>query len=913
MKFLVFFSWVFITPLFGATVVWDGGGTTNNWSDVVNWDCNCLPTLADDVSIPSTYSGATMYADISAQVNSIHSYAGITINFGVSLQVTTSLQLVNGSDLTVNSGATLDVGTYVLLISVSDYTAQIWNSDLLNMGNFSAGEVHMQENCYTGYPCYTTITNNGMMTTDATGVIFDDQSQFINNNSLITTGTYGINMGLSSLLNSFTNNGSLSGATYHNFGNTTNGVDGIISIDNYQNNFNASTNTYEPPLLIRSDFNNLGSIVMTNPQSGALYGVRIGVGATLTSSGSIGITSLRYPMENNGIANISGTTNLQATSSTNPSGVENYGNFNLTNSSTEFTCNKAFNNYASGNLNIASCKLSNLLKLYNLGTTLNNGIVIFDPNNTTTTINQIGTFSNNGIMVNNPFPNTFASGENNGMFIQRVMGDHCSNFLISDFISGNKANISNGPVSGVYLNTGLTLSAGQLQWASNTFTPSSDCINVGTLYLQATLSGCPSQVFPIKFQNPIQSDVWYVDADNDGFGNASTTGSFCGNYVYGYSQVAGDCDDNDASVYPGAPENCNDKDYNCDGIINGSLPAPPTWYQDMDGDGYGNISVSIVSCSNPIGYVNNGTDCNDANSQVYPGAPELCDNIDNDCDGLIDEGLATGTLVFTNAGGNMLWSNPANWSPAIVPMSCFNVQIPTGRTVIASGPSPLQCRSINISNGGTLNINGANLTIFGSTTSGITNNGVINIAPNSTIIISYALMHGINNFGNLSISSTLPDQSINVNINHIGQNAIQNNSAGIFNCTGNTNMLTSAIGNYGLSNSGTFYFRGHWSGFDISNNIFLNSGTLSNYGIIDFQNGNHLPNWTIYNNGTFNNQVGSTILLPSPSSSLNNGKNGIWNSSGATLHNYSNIMVFGNNIAGNGALINYSGSSFSGF
>lgn len=71
-----------------------------------------------------------------------------------------------------------------------------------------------------------------------------------------------------------------------------------------------------------------------------------------------------------------------------------------------------------------------------------------------------------------------------------------------------------------------------------------------------------------------------------------------------------DCDDNDASVNPGMTENCgNGKDDDCDGTID---------FIDMDGDG-----------SNFCG----GDDCDDNNPVIYAGAPELCDGIDNDCDG----------------------------------------------------------------------------------------------------------------------------------------------------------------------------------------------------------------------------------------------------------------------------------------
>jgi hypothetical protein len=132
--------------------------------------------------------------------------------------------------------------------------------------------------------------------------------------------------------------------------------------------------------------------------------------------------------------------------------------------------------------------------------------------------------------------------------------------------------------------------------------------------------------------------VWYLDLDGDGYGDASSLVSAC-DAPAAYVSNSSDCDDLSYSVNPAALESCNGVDDDCDGSVDeAGASGESVWYLDADNDGYGDASSSVMACDAPSGYSALSSDCDDNNASISPGAPDICDTLDNDCDGSIDEG-----------------------------------------------------------------------------------------------------------------------------------------------------------------------------------------------------------------------------------------------------------------------------------
>lgn len=178
----------------------------------------------------------------------------------------------------------------------------------------------------------------------------------------------------------------------------------------------------------------------------------------------------------------------------------------------------------------------------------------------------------------------------------------------------------------------------ELQWA--TYRDASDQTSLSRIWggIHPPVDDIPGRKIGIEIAEQVfdkAKNLFYSDNDNDGY--------------YSYE----DCNDNNANVNPGLIETCDGLDNDCNDAIDEGLTLY-TYYADGDLDGYGDSSQTIETCATipPEGYVDNTTDCDDTSSDINPIAPEICDQIDNNCSGENNEGLTYITYYrdFDNDG-----------------------------------------------------------------------------------------------------------------------------------------------------------------------------------------------------------------------------------------------------------------------
>ena len=165
-----------------------------------------------------------------------------------------------------------------------------------------------------------------------------------------------------------------------------------------------------------------------------------------------------------------------------------------------------------------------------------------------------------------------------------------------------------------------------LQWA--TYRDASDQTSLSRIWggIHPPVDDIPGRIVGIKCGTgafELVKTLFYKDADSDGFLSSD------------------DCDDANPTVYPGAPELCDGVDNDCNGMTDDGIQFY-TYYADADRDGFGGVAADTLSTcltTAPNGFAANRLDCDDMNGAIHPGAPELCDGIDNDCNGSADDGI----------------------------------------------------------------------------------------------------------------------------------------------------------------------------------------------------------------------------------------------------------------------------------
>ena len=196
-------------------------------------------------------------------------------------------------------------------------------------------------------------------------------------------------------------------------------------------------------------------------------------------------------------------------------------------------------------------------------------------------------------------------------------------------------------------------------------------------------------------EDVVNPTIGYADSDGDGYGDEDVKMEMCEGATEGVVADDSDCDDSDASINPAGTELCGDEaDNDCDGDVDEEGDGASTFYEDSDEDGFGDpdseqlsceapdgyvedntdcddgeeicdeldndcddeidedgqewfldedsdleggASVGIADCAGEDGWVANSLDCDDSDTYINSSAFELCDGVDNNCDGEVDE------------------------------------------------------------------------------------------------------------------------------------------------------------------------------------------------------------------------------------------------------------------------------------
>jgi hypothetical protein len=160
----------------------------------------------------------------------------------------------------------------------------------------------------------------------------------------------------------------------------------------------------------------------------------------------------------------------------------------------------------------------------------------------------------------------------------------------------------------------------------------------------------------------------YYDGDGDGFGTPGWIYESCF-HPQGFVTNSTDCDDNNATININAAEICDGQDDNCNGLADDGLVFI-NYYVDFDSDGFGSSNTMQNTCYQPAGFVTNALDCNDASSYVNPDAIEICNGLDEDCNGENDNSVVFATF-YEDADGDTYGDPATGQDFCLIPTELF--------------------------------------------------------------------------------------------------------------------------------------------------------------------------------------------------------------------------------------------------